>query len=115
MIGMSGTAQIVEAIRQDGRGMGYVSSGYLVEQLLQNLKVIKIKADAQTPAYSPLDSEMIIGGKYPITRPLLQYTDGKPTGTLLAFIRYQFTEEGAQIIQSNGFYPVDPATQAQKL
>ena len=108
MIGMSGTAQIVEAIRKDKKGIGYVSSGYLDEQVLQNLKVLKIKADEHTPAYSPLEKANIISGNYPITRPLLQYTDGKPQGTLLDFILYQFSPEGSKIIESNGFYPISP-------
>lgn len=106
MIGMSGTAQIVEAIRKDKKGIGYVSSGYLDERVLQNLKVLKIKADEHSPAYSPMEKATILSGDYPITRPLLQYTNGKPTGTLLEFIRYQFSPEGAEIIESNGFYPV---------
>lgn len=108
MIGMSGTAQIVEAIRKDKKGIGYVSSGYLDEKVLQNLKVLKIKANEHSPAYSPLEKTTIISGDYPITRPLLQYTNGRPTGTLLDFIRYQFSPEGAEIIESNGFYPVAP-------
>lgn len=108
MIGISGTAQIVEAIRKDKKGIGYVSSGYLDEQVLNNLKVLKIKADEQTAAYSPLDKSAILSGDYPITRPLLQYTDGRPAGTLLDFILYQFSPEGSRIIESNGFYPVGP-------
>lgn len=106
MIGMSGTAQIVEAIKKDKKGIGYVSSGYLDESVLENLKVLKVKKDASHLAYSPMEDENIIQGLYPITRPLLQYTDGKPEGTLLDFILYQFSPEGAEIIKSNGFYPV---------
>ena len=33
MIGMSGTAQIVEAVRKDKNGIGYVSSGYLDDRV----------------------------------------------------------------------------------
>lgn len=108
MIGMSGTAQIVEAIRKDKNGIGYVSSGYLDDRVMRNLKVLKVQTDEQTPAYSPLDKDRIISGDYPITRPLLQYTNGRPEGILLDFIQYQFTPEGAKIIESNGFYPVPP-------
>lgn len=107
MIGMSGTAQIVDAIRSDKKGIGYVSSGYLNDNVMRNLKVIHIKVDENTKAYSPLVLENITSGKYPITRPLYQYSNGKPQGKLLDYLMYQFSDEGSQIIQSNGFYPID--------
>ncbi len=107
MIGMSGTAQIVDAIRTDKKGVGYVSSGYLNENVLRNLKVIKIKKDQNTPAYTPTVVENITSGHYPITRPLYQYANGKPKGKLLEYLLYQFSPEGSEIIQSNGFYSID--------
>lgn len=106
-IGMSGTAQIVDAIRGDKKSIGYVSSGYLNESVLRGVKAVKIKADNHSEAISPLDASNIIAGEYPITRPLLQYTDGQPKGKLLSFILYQFSPEGSAAIQSNGFYPTD--------
>lgn len=107
MIGMSGTAQIIEAIRGDLSGIGYVSSGYIDENVAKGLKVLKVKKDENSLAYSPMEKENIVEGYYPITRPLYQYTNGKPVGTLLDFILFQFSEEGTAIIESNGFYPVD--------
>lgn len=115
MIGMSGTAQIVEAIRADKTGVGYVSSGYLDESVQTGLKVVEIQKDATTTAYSPLDKENVISGNYPITRPLMQYTNGKPKGKLLEFILYQFTPEGMDIIENNGFYPIDTTEIVKKL
>lgn len=107
MIGMSGTAQIVDAIRTDKNGVGYVSSGYITENIQKGLKVLSIKKDMDSRAYSPTTKSNIISGNYAITRPLLQYTNGKPKGKLLEFILYQFTPEGQAIIEANGFYPVD--------
>lgn len=115
MIGMSGTAQIVEAIRADKTGVGYVSSGYLDESVQTGLKVVEIQKDETTTAYSPLDKENVISGNYPITRPLMQYTNGKPKGKLLEFILYQFTPEGLEIIENNGFYPIDTTKIVKKL
>src|SRR5690554_223728 len=115
MIGMSGTAQIVEAIRADKTGVGYVSSGYLDESVQTGLKVVEIQKDETTTAYSPLDKENVISGNYPITRPLMQYTNGKPKGKLLEFILYQFTPEGMDIIENNGFYPIDTTEIVKKL
>src|SRR5690554_2802685 len=106
MIGMSGTAQIVDALKTDKSGIGYVSSGYLSENIMNDIKVLKISADTQSPSYAP-NKENIISGIYPITRPLLQYTNGKPEGKLLEFILYQFSDQGAKIIEDSGFYSVD--------
>ena len=115
MIGMSGTAQIVEAIRADKTGVGYVSSGYLDESVQTGLKVVEIQKDETTTAYSPLDKENVISGNYPITRPLMQYTNGKPKGKILEFILYQFTPEGLEIIENSGFYPIDTTKIVKKL
>lgn len=115
MIGMSGTAQIVDAIKDDKNGIGYVSSGYISEKVMEGLKVISIKKDAYSVAYSPLDKEKIISGVYPITRPLIQYTNKKPQGKLLDFVLYQFSEVGTSIIQESGFYPVDTRLITAKL
>src|SRR5690554_5040457 len=115
MIGMSGTAQIVQAIRSDKTGVGYVSSGYLDENVRSGLKVVEIQRDETTTAYSPLDRENVISGNYPITRPLMQYTNGKPKGKLLEFILYQFSPEGLEIIESSGFYPIDTAAIVKKI
>ncbi len=109
MIGMSGTAQIVEAVKADRKGIGYVSAGYLSDNILKGVKVLAVRTDAASPAYSPLNEDAIVRGDYPITRPLLQYTDGKPAGKLLAFIRFQFSAEGQALIKQNGFYPVAEA------
>lgn len=115
MIGMSGTAQIVQAIRSDQAGIGYVSAGYLDENVKNGLKVMHVSKDEVSEAYSPLDKENVISGNYPITRPLFQYTNGKPDGKLLEFILYQFSPEGESIIESNGFYPIDAKAITDKL
>lgn len=106
IIGMNGTAQIVDAVRSDKTGVGYVSSGYLSDHVMRTIKVISIKADSSSKAYYPLNREHILAGHYPITRSLLQYTNGKPKGKLLDFILYQFSPQGTGIIESNGFYAV---------
>jgi len=114
MIGMSGTAQIVDALKTDKNGIGYVSSGYLSENIMKDIKVLKINADDNSTAYVP-NKENITSGTYPITRPLLQFTNGKPEGKLLEFILYQFSEEGMKIIEENGFYPADYSTYNKEL
>lgn len=110
MIGMSGTAQIVEAVKADPGGIGYVSAGYLTQDVMRGIRVISVKTTPQHPACSPLDEEAITQHRYPITRPLLQYSDGPPTGKLKQFIAFQFSAEGQALIRKSGFYPVTADT-----
>ena len=106
MIGMSGTAQIVEAIKSDKNGVGYVSSGYLSPDILQNVKVLKVKENEQAGEYTPIEKVNIEKDRYPIIRPLLQYTNGAPSGKLRQFIQYELSKEGVAIIEKNGFQKV---------
>lgn len=106
MIGMSGTAQIVEAVKLDKNGIGYVSSGYLSTQILKQLKVLKVKENAAAPEYDPTDKQNIENSSYPIIRPLLQYTNNAPSGKLLQFIQYELSDKGVSIIEENGFQKV---------
>ena len=106
---MNGTAQIVEAIKTDASGIGYVGVGYILEKngnAAKGIKVLAIKSTAHTLAYSPALLENIQQGNYPIIRPLFQYTDGKPKGKLLQFLRYCLSEEGQALVQQNGYFPV---------
>ncbi len=104
---MNGTAQIVEAIKTDETGIGYVGVGYVTShegKVTPGIKVLPIKKDKEY--VSPLKSENIINQIYPLTRPLLQYTDGKPEGEVDAFIDFVLSERGQEIVSQNGYFPV---------
>ncbi|MFN7119437.1 MAG: phosphate ABC transporter substrate-binding protein [Saprospiraceae bacterium] len=106
---MNGTAQIVEALKSDQAGIGYVGVGYVANEngeVVDNIKVLKIKESANMQAYSPVIKENITSGNYPIVRPLYQYTNGTPNEKLRDFMLYVLSDEGQDIVQANGFYPV---------
>jgi phosphate transport system substrate-binding protein len=103
MKGMIGNSHIVEAIKKDKAGIGYVGVGYIVDEegeLIKGIKPLKIAG------VSPLDFESVKRGAYPLTRPLYQYTIGKPKGDVLRFIQFILSEEGQKIVIKTGFYPV---------
>ena len=109
MKSMNGNAQIVEAIKKDKDGIGYVAVGYVVDpkgKVMPGIKVLNIAKDAQSEAYSPAKMDNVMSGKYPISRPLNQYLNGNPTGKLLHFIRFELSEEGQEIVRKEGFFPV---------
>lgn len=106
---MNGTAQIIEAVKNDAGGIGYVGLGYVARPdgaIHNGLKIIRLKKDETSPAVSPLDSSVLQGGNYPLLRPLYQLTDGKPTGWVKAFLQFETSPEGQQIIAKNGYLPV---------
>jgi phosphate transport system substrate-binding protein len=114
---MNGTAQIVEGVKQDKAGIGYVGIGYAVEKggegkVVSGLKVLNLAAEAGKTAYSPLEMKNIVDGYYPLVRPLYQFINGKPTGAIKAFIEFELSEEGQAIVVENGFYPVTDEWQA---
>ena len=109
MKAMNGNAQIVEAIKKDKDGIGYVAVGYVVDEkgkIMPGIKILNIATDAQSEAYSPAKMENVMSKKYPITRPLNQYTNGNPSGKLSDFIKFELSKEGQEIVRKEGFFPV---------
>jgi phosphate transport system substrate-binding protein len=109
MKAMNGNAQIVEAIKKDQDGIGYVAVGYVVnekDEVMPGIKIINIAKDGKSEAYSPAKMENVMSKKYPITRPLNQYTNGKPSGKLSDFIKFELNKEGQEIVRKEGFFPV---------
>lgn len=106
---MNGTSQIIEGIKNDIEGIGYVGIGYIVKKdgsIIKGVKPLSIKGDKQQKAYSPADFNNIKEGNYVITRPLYQYVDGKPQGIIKEFILYELSDKGQQIINENGYFPI---------
>ncbi len=106
---MNGTAQIVEGIKNDPAGIGYVGVGYVVKKdgsITPNIKVLSVKKDAHNQAFVPTKAENITNGDYPIVRPLFQYTDGRPDGKLRDFMLFCLSDAGQAIVKQTGYYPV---------
>ena len=46
-------------------------------------------------------------GAYPITRPLLVYTAGEPTGFVGEYFQWILSSDGQEIVRQLGYVPVD--------
>jgi len=109
MKAMNGNAQIVESLKRDTEGIGYAAVGYVVnekEEVMPGIKIVNVSKDAKSEAYSPAKMENVMSLRYPITRPLNHYTNGKPTGKVLDFLRFELSDEGQTIVRKEGFFPV---------
>ncbi len=47
--------------------------------------------------------ETVLSGKYPLSRPLFMYTNGKPQGAVKRVIDYILSEDGQKIVEQVGF------------
>jgi phosphate transport system substrate-binding protein len=109
MKSMNGNAQIVEGVQRDKAGVGYAAVGYVVGEkgeVKPGIKILNVAKDEKSEAFSPAKMENVMSGKYPISRPLNQYLNGKPTGKLLEFMKFQIGPEGQEIVKRQGFFPV---------
>lgn len=113
---MNGTAQIVEAIKNDVHGIGYVGVGYILQKngtKHSGIKVLGISRGKKSAAFLPIDTKSIDSGAYPIIRPLYQYTDGQPQGKLQSFIQYCLSQKGQALVKANGYFPISTQYQRQ--
>lgn len=108
---MNGNAQIVESIAQDKGGIGYVAVGYIKSK--DDIKALPVAAKEGDEAIMPTDEEAVADGKYPIARPLFQYTNGEPTGNVREFLLFELSPTGSKTATEMGFYPVRKADNEQ--
>ncbi|MEJ0102947.1 MAG: PstS family phosphate ABC transporter substrate-binding protein [Bacteroidota bacterium] len=103
---MNGNAQILEAIKADHSGIGYVGAGYVAHGGSKGLKVLPVFLNKNEKAVSPLDAPMIAAGKYFFQRPLFQYYKAASYEKIRPFLDFEKSDAGKQIIQQAGYYPV---------
>jgi len=102
---MNGNAQILEAIKADNSGIGYVGAGYVMEGSTSGIKVLKIFTDTSI-GVSPLNEEKIASGEYFFQRPLFQYYKAKDYEKVKPFLDFEKTSTGLGIIHKSGYFPV---------
>jgi len=101
---MNGNAQIVEGIKSDSSGIGYVGLGFA--QNGPELKALRIAASEKAEYIDPNNRDDVVAGRYPLTRPLYQYTDGAPSGATMDFIKFELSSEGQKMVEEMGFIPI---------
>lgn len=70
------------------------------------IKILEIAAKGGEPAYAPTE-ENVRTRKYPISRFLYFYTNGKPRGEVAKFIDWVLSSEGQAIVSEVGYYPLE--------
>lgn len=104
MHNMNGNSQIVEGVRADISGIGYVALGFL--QGATGIRALEVAETEAGPFISPVELERVKAGEYVLTRPLYQYFNGSPNGALKEFVDFTLSAQGQEIVESQGFLPV---------
>lgn len=95
------TEEGVSQVASNPNAIFYAGLGYLNN----TVKAIGIKKTANDPAIKP-SVETALAGTYPISRPLLYYTNGAPTGVIKAYIDFCLSATGQQEVLAAGFVPL---------
>lgn len=102
------STEIIRSVKNDLRGIGYVSVGTLVDEKGKphgEIWATYIYLE-DNHAYSPYEFKAVERGSYPLTRPLYQYFNGWPQDELLKFVEFELSPKGQEIIRKNGYFPI---------
>jgi phosphate transport system substrate-binding protein len=108
---LQGTAALGEAVARDVKGIGYGGVGYFAER--NDLKILHIKKDENSPAISPSENnkvnyDAIWSGDYSISRYLYCFTNGEATGKLKEFMDFIVSQEGQDVVRTMEYIPLPP-------
>lgn len=103
---MTGNAQIIEGVKADKTGIGYVGAGYVGHDptASQGIKILKIKDSKNAVAVSPLDQVAINNGIYFFQRPLYQFILAESWDKVRPFINFERSPAGRLLIEDHGYY-----------
>lgn len=83
---------IASIITRTPNAIGYVGLAYVTS----SIKALEVEGVMPS-------KETVLLGKYPVSRPLFMYTDGKPEGVVKEFLDFVKSEKGQKIVEEQGF------------
>ncbi len=108
---MAATAQVANATARERYGIGFGGVAFFAHA--EELKILKIQRDRESPAVSPIVGEDrdinfagIQDGSYPIARPLRYYTANSADGPAADFLSWVKSPRGQQVVMQVGYIPV---------
>jgi len=106
---MTGNAQIIEGVKADASGIGYVGAGYVAHDPNADsaIKILKIKESESSVAYSPIDSNTINNSLYFFQRPLYQFVIADSWHKVKPFIDFEESKLGKKMIEEHGYYIIE--------
>jgi phosphate transport system substrate-binding protein len=83
---------VAQIVAQTPGAIGYVGIGYLSSKV----KAVTVEGVACTKS-------TVLSNKYPLSRALYLYTNGKPKGIIQKFVDFILSKEGKKIVEEEGF------------
>ena len=99
---MPSSQAIADEIAQNADAIGYYGMGYSSP----SQKILAVAKDESGPYLVPTIDNVKMGHYY-ISRPLLIYTNGQPTGLIKDLIDFILSDEGQQIVTQVDFVPIN--------
>lgn len=98
---MPSSQAIIEEVNSNPSAIGYVGLGYLTPKE----KALAV-ANSKGSAYVVPSVRSVLSKQYPISRSLLFYTNGEPSGEVKPFVDYVLSPAGQKIVLKMDFVPV---------
>lgn len=92
---------IADEVAQNPGAIGYFGMGYISARE----KALAIAMDSASPYIQPT-IENVVSQAYPISRPLIMVTHGKPSGLVARFIDFVLSPQGQKIVVKIDFVPI---------
>jgi phosphate transport system substrate-binding protein len=108
MIQLESNKAIINAVKKDPAGIGYVGTGFIMEKdgrPTADIWALYLYTEGDK-AYSPYETRAVNNGDYPVIRPLYQYFNGQPAGVVKSFLEFELSEEGQKIAREFGYFPI---------
>ncbi len=99
---------ILEAVRKDSCGVGYVGIGEIRDEMERpdaSIWAVNLYIEGGKP-FSPYELRPVQTGDYPLSRPLLQYFNGKPRNELLKLLEFELSPAGQELVRQMGYFPI---------
>ena len=99
---MPSSAGITSEVSRNPNAIGYDGLGYITS----GEKVVAVARRAGEPFVEP-SVESAMQHRYPLSRPLLIYSAGEPTGEIGAYLDWITSPAGQAIVEQLGFVPIE--------
>ncbi len=98
---LQGTAQVVQAVAKEPKGIGYGGAAYSA-----GVRQLKVKKDASSPGIEPTE-ENIVNHTYPIWRFLYIYVNPNlDKGEIADYLKWIRSDEGQAVVKEIGYFPL---------
>jgi phosphate transport system substrate-binding protein len=98
---LSSSQAIADEVAGNPAAIGYYGMGYISAKQ----KAISVAKDAKSEYVTPTINN-VVKGKYPISRPLIFYSQCEPQGLVKKFIDFALSKEGQEIVLATDFVPI---------